>query len=151
MSALQQALKEYLAMRRALGYKLEREGRLLPQFLNYVQQRGEQHLSTETAVAWATLPSSAPGWWAARLRMVRGFAVYMHQIDPGHQAPATDLLPCAPRRATPYLYDQAQIAALQAEIDAGRDASHPASRRDDPDLDRVARGHRNAHRRGGRP
>ena len=112
MSALQQALKEYLAMRRALGYKLEREGRLLPQFLDYVQERGEQHLSTETAVAWATLPSSDPGWWAARLRMVRGFAVYMHQIDPGHEVPATDLLPCAPRRATPYLYDQAQIAAL---------------------------------------
>lgn len=112
MSALQQALKEYLAMRRALGYKLEREGRLLPQFLDYVQQRGEQHLSTETAVAWATLPSSGPGWWAARLRMVRGFAAYVHQIDPGHEVPATDLLPCAPRRATPYLYDQAQIAAL---------------------------------------
>jgi len=84
MSALQSALKEYLAMRRALGYKLEREGRLLPQFLNYVQERGEQHLSTETAVAWATLPSSGPGWRAARLRMVRGFAVYVHQIDPGH-------------------------------------------------------------------
>ena len=112
MSALQQALKEYLAMRRALGYKLEREGMLLPQFLNYVQERGEQHLSTETAVAWATLPSSGPGWWSARLRMVRGFAVYMHQVDPGHEVPATDLLPCAPRRATPYLYDQAQIAAL---------------------------------------
>ena len=112
MSPLHEALADYLAMRRALGYKLEREGRCLPQFLDYVQARGEQHLSTQTALAWATLPSSGPGWWSARLRIVRGFAVYMNQIDPGHEVPATDLLPCAPRRATPYLYDQAQIAAL---------------------------------------
>jgi len=112
MSSLHEALVDYLAMRRALGYKLEREGRLLPQFLDYVQARGEQHLSTQSALAWATLPDSSPGWWSARLRIVRGFAVYMHQVDPENEVPATDLLPCAPCRATPYLYDETQIAAL---------------------------------------
>lgn len=112
MSPLHEALVDYLAMRRALGYKLEREGRFLPQFLDFVEQRGEQRLSTQTALAWARLPHSSPGWWSARLRIVRGFAVYMHQVDPENEVPATELLPCAPRRATPYLYDKAQIAAL---------------------------------------
>lgn len=112
MSPLHEALADYLAMRRALGYKLEREGTFLPRFLDFVEERGEQHLSTQTALAWATLPNSTPGWWSARLRIVRGFAVYMHQVDPENEVPATELLPCTPRRATPYLYDQAQIAAL---------------------------------------
>jgi integrase len=112
MSPLHQALVDYLAIRRALGYKLEREGTFLPRFVDFVEDRGEQHLSTQTALAWATLPDSSPGWWSARLRIVRGFAVYLHAIDPENEVPATDLLPCAPQRATPYLYDQAQIAAL---------------------------------------
>ena len=82
MSPLHQALEDYLAMRRALGYKLQREGKVLPQFLDFIKERGEQHLSTEAALAWATLPASGPGWWSARLRIVRGFAIYLHSIDP---------------------------------------------------------------------
>ena len=114
MSSLHEALVDYLAMRRALGYKLEREGKLLPQFVDFVEDRGEQHLSTQAALAWATLPVSSAVWWSARLRLVRGFATYMHAIDPENEVPATDLLPCASRRATPYLYDQEQISALLA-------------------------------------
>lgn len=114
MSSLHEALADYLAMRRALGYKLEREGKLLPQFVDFIEDRGEQHLSTQAALSWAALPSASAGWSSARLRLVRGFAIYMHAIDPANEVPATDLLPCAPRRATPYLYDQAQISALLA-------------------------------------
>lgn len=114
MSPLHEALADYLAMRRALGYKLEREAKLLPQFLDFVEDRGEQHLRTETALAWATLPASSRTWSSTRLRMVRGFANYMQQIDPVGEVPAPELLPSSPRRATPYLYDQAQIAALIA-------------------------------------
>ena len=114
MSPLHEALVDYLAMRRALGYKLERDEQLLPQFLDFIEDRGEQHLSTEAALAWATLPAGSATWWSTRLRMVRGFATYMHAIDPAGEVPARDLLPSSPQRATPYLYDQAQIAALIA-------------------------------------
>jgi len=40
MSALAQAVNEYLQVRRALGYKLEREGRELPRFVEFLEQRG---------------------------------------------------------------------------------------------------------------
>ena len=37
MSTLRQTMEEYLRIRRALGFKLETAGRLLPQFLDYLE------------------------------------------------------------------------------------------------------------------
>jgi integrase len=114
MNPLRPAASDYLVMRRALGFKLDREQKLLPQFADFVAQRGEQHLSTDAALAWATLPAGGAAWWSSRLRIARGFAIYMNAIDPAHEVPAPDLLPSPPHRATPYLYDEQQIAALLA-------------------------------------
>ena len=41
MSALRQALADYLTMRRALGYKLDKTERLLGQFITFAEGRGE--------------------------------------------------------------------------------------------------------------
>ena len=46
--------------------------------------------------------------------MVRGFARHLHVIDPGHEVPPPGLLPGRSHRATPYLYSDADIAALMA-------------------------------------
>lgn len=54
MNFLRQALADYLAVRRALGYRLARAEKLLTQFLAFVEDRGEEHLTIETALAWAT-------------------------------------------------------------------------------------------------
>jgi hypothetical protein len=47
MSALRQALTDYLAMRRALGYKLDKTERLLGQFVSFVEDRDEKCLTTK--------------------------------------------------------------------------------------------------------
>jgi integrase len=115
MSPLRQALADYLRIRRALGYKLERAGKLLPQFVDYLEQIEADTVTAERALAWATLPArGSRRWWAFRLSMVRGFAAYLHSLDPAHQVPPADLLPCRSRRATPYLYSDEEIAALLA-------------------------------------
>jgi hypothetical protein len=54
MSALREALADYFSVRRALGFKLYRAEKLLNQFLTFVEDRGEDHIKTETALAWAT-------------------------------------------------------------------------------------------------
>lgn len=114
MSPLRQALEDYLTIRRALGFKLERHGRLLPQFVAYLERVGADTITTEHALRWATLPSAAgPVWWADRLSVVRGFARYLQTIDPACELPPADLLPArGSRRATPYLYSDRDIAAL---------------------------------------
>jgi len=115
MTPPRQALADYLRIRRALGYKLERAGKLLPQFVDYLEQIGAEAVTSEQALAWATLPAGGSGrWWAFRLSMVRGFAAYLHSLDPVHQVPPADLLPRRSRRTTPYLYPDEEIAALLA-------------------------------------
>ena len=67
------------------------------------------------AVAWATLPSgAAPYYHWLRLSAVRGFAGYLHGLDPAHQVPPADLLPRQYHRSAPYLLSAGDIAALIA-------------------------------------
>jgi integrase len=121
MSPLRQALADYLAVRRVLGYRLVRAEKLLAQFLTYVEARGEDHLTTATALAWATLsPGAHRSWVSTRLSIVRRFAVHLQGIDPATEVPARDLLPGQTCRATPYLYSDADIAALIAVADSLR-------------------------------
>jgi integrase len=113
MSTLRQALADYLTMRRALGYKMDKAERLLGQFVAFAEDRGETHVRTETALAWATLPADAAAIWTSRrLAEVRLFARHLHTLDPRTEVPPADLLPAKTRRATPYLYTPLEIAAL---------------------------------------
>ena len=61
MTPLCQALADYLTLRRALGYKLERAGKLLAQLVTYLEDLGEETLTTKQALAWATLPAGSAG------------------------------------------------------------------------------------------
>ena len=115
MNVLRQALADYLAVQRALGYRLARAEKLLAQFLAFVEHRGEEHLTIETALAWATAPAGAdPNWMSRRLSDVRRFAIHLRGIDPATQAPPADMLPGRSRRATPYLYSTEEISTLMA-------------------------------------
>lgn len=115
MIEIRPAIADYLAVRRALGYKLEDHGWLLADFASFLEGRGAATITTELAMAWATLPASAlPSWWAARLRVVRGFARHAKAFDPATEIPPVGLLPCRNRRAVPYLYSDAEVGALMA-------------------------------------
>ena len=53
MSALQQALRNYLELRRALGFKLKRHGALLPGFVASVEASGSSVITTAADAFWA--------------------------------------------------------------------------------------------------
>lgn len=113
MSALRQAAEEYLAMRRSLGYKLERQGQVLLDFISYLDRAGAVTVTAEAALAWATLPAGAsPVWHKRRLLVARGFAAHLKTLDPACQVPSPGLLPAPAERIRPYLYSQDEIAAL---------------------------------------
>lgn len=54
MSTLKEAIADYLAVRRALGFKLRRAELLLADFARYMEIAGAHTVTTELAVAWAT-------------------------------------------------------------------------------------------------
>ena len=113
MSRLSQPVEDYLTLRRSLGYKLDAHGRLLPQFVEFLEQRDATVITTDLALEWATQPQDASVlWWHQRLAVVAGFARYLQGTDPRHEVPPTELLPARFRRAIPYLYSEAEITAL---------------------------------------
>jgi hypothetical protein len=72
MREMRKALEEYLAVRRALGFKLRIAGRLLHGFVEFSESRGASFISRKLALRWATQPEDAqPAQWSNRLGMVR--------------------------------------------------------------------------------
>lgn len=113
MTPLRQALADYLSLRRSLGYQLQRSEKLLLQYIDHLESIGAQTITIENALAWTRLPENGEScWWSHRLSVVRGFATYLHTLDPATEIPPTDLLPWHHHRPTPYLYSEGDIAAL---------------------------------------
>jgi integrase/recombinase XerD len=114
MTPLSRQVEQYVQVRRALGCKLEREGRLLPDFVAFLERHGATYITSELALRWATMPASAtPWWWATRLSMVRRFAQYVYAFDGRTEIPSRDLLPSTKsRRLTPYVYSEDDVLAL---------------------------------------
>ena len=122
MTGLSAHLEDYLALRRGLGFRLERPGQILEGFVGYLEQAGAATVTSEHALAWATAPAGAdPAWWRRRLAAVRPFARYLAPRIPGTEVPPRGLLPGpSSRRAVPYLYSDAEVAALVAAAAAIR-------------------------------
>jgi integrase len=129
-NGIRPAIADYLAVRRALGYKLEDHGWLLADFASFMETHDAGTVTTELTVAWATKPKDVlPSWWAARLRVVRGFARHVKAFDPATEVPPAGLLACSNRRAVPYLYSESDVRALIAATASLRPALHAATYR----------------------
>ncbi|MDA8356396.1 MAG: tyrosine-type recombinase/integrase [Actinomycetota bacterium] len=159
MSGLRRGLCDYLTLRRSLGYKLERAGSVLGDFVTFTEEAGSSHVRTEVALSWALRTANPESRWRAdRLAMVRRFARYLHAVDPAHEVPPVGLIPGHRRRPAPFLYSVEQVLSL---MEASRRLRTPiqaatveciigllwstglrvaeAIRLDDADLDAVAR------------
>jgi integrase/recombinase XerD len=119
MSGLTASVVDYLALRRALGYRLAGDQRLLEDFARTLEARGEATVTIEAAVGWAGGPTQTSRQQIARrLSTVRRFADYLAAFDPATEVPPPDLLPAEIRRRTPYIFSPDQITALMTA--AGR-------------------------------
>lgn len=128
MSGLQGHVDDYLRLRRALGFKLKEDERTLGQLVGYLEAAGAETVTSELAIRWARLPVGVhPNRWAKRLRIARGFAAYLHTIDPATEIPPPDVFSVRRQRATPYLFSQQDICQLLAEARRLRNPMRAAS------------------------
>ena len=110
MNALGLALDSYLAVRRALGFKLDTNEHLLRNFVEYAQQQHSSIVTTALALDWAIQSNNVASiTHANRLIAVRGFARYLHASDPRHEVPPAELIPYRKIRYEPYIYSDEDV------------------------------------------
>ena len=115
MSELRQALEDYIAVRRSLGFDLRLPARSLRNFVSFVEANEATYITRELAVRWAKQPDSAqPATWAWRLGMVRRFASWRSVTDPRTEVPPEGLIPYRYYRQPPYIYSDDEIERLIA-------------------------------------
>jgi integrase/recombinase XerD len=115
VSALRGHVADYLRLRRALGFRLEREERLLGQFCSHLEASGATTVISSLAIDWARQPSAAqPAQWAKRLGVIRRFAHWLSALDPAAEIPPAGVFPARRNRPAPYLWTEGQIEDLLA-------------------------------------
>ncbi len=115
MSGLRDQLRDYLSLRRALGFRLIEAEVYLKDFCAFMETRGDIVVTAALALEWSMAPAHIrPTSWAARLTTVRQFARYLKGFEPQTEVAGTRLLPFRPRRCKPYLYSQREIRQLMA-------------------------------------
>jgi integrase/recombinase XerD len=128
VSALRGHVADYLRLRRALGFRLEREEQLLGQFCAYLEAAGAATVISSLAIGWARQPAGAqPAQWAARLGVVRRFAAWLNVLDPAAEIPPAGVFPARRNRRVPYLWNEDQVRGLLAGARALRPPLRAAS------------------------
>lgn len=113
MSALHEALTEYLQTRRALGTKLAWPELSLRKFVDFVEGAGVDFVTVEIAVRWAVQSQGVQrATHARRLGIVRGFSTWLQATDSRTQVPPARILAIGQRRPTPHIYSEREIANL---------------------------------------
>jgi integrase len=107
----------YVALRQAIGYKLRQTARHLHAFARFADAKGDTHIRTSTAVAWAT-DAPSPSARHIRLRDVVHLARFLHAEDAAHEVPPATLFPAPKMRPLPYIYPPGEVAQIVAA--AGR-------------------------------
>ena len=110
-------LDRYLELRRALGFQMRIEGRLLQDFATFLQGRTlAEPLIAQAAIDWACSRGGSE-WQAKRLSIARCFLVHLRAHFPDVEVPPPGIIPSG-ARPTPYIYSEAQILALMNEAQA---------------------------------
>lgn len=113
MKSLRASVRDYIAMRRALGFKLVNYDHWLLDFVTFLRRRRATYITVKAALEWVAQTRSADqNYRADRLTVVRGFARYRTAIDPRTQIPLPDLLPRDKERLHPHHYTEEEIRRL---------------------------------------
>lgn len=110
-------IDRYVALRQALGYRLRKTAQHLHAFARFADVKGDTHIRTSTAIAWAT-DAPSPSARHIRLRDVVHLARFLHAEDAAHEVPPATLFPAPKMRPLPYIYPPGEVAQIVAA--AGR-------------------------------
>lgn len=103
----------YLALRRALGYRLLAEERVLADYVAFATARGVHTVTVSMTAGWAeSRPGLSPAAVARRASTVRRFAQYLRAFDPDCEQVPAKLVGGPAQRRAPFIFTAEQISAL---------------------------------------
>jgi hypothetical protein len=105
------SIEAYLALRRAVGFRLTTEARLPHDFARWAAEREDTHVRTQTATEWAAAARS-PWQRERRLRAVTGFARHVRAEDPRHEVPPIFVFGRRHVRPRPHIYSPDELRRL---------------------------------------
>ncbi len=113
---MQSYARQFLDERRGLGFASRSMGYALASFARYIDGLGtDGPLTVEAMATWARRPkngSEMPITWARRLKVLRPFARWMQQFEPGTEVPDDTVFGSVDQRLTPHIYTEQEIADL---------------------------------------
>lgn len=112
----EQALVDYLALRRRLGHKLADAERVLDRFVVFLDAVGAETVTMDTTLAFVLDPDLDPASTnpSRRLQAVRGFTLYLAGIDPATEVPPAGIVSYRVPRRRPYLFTDDEISSVMA-------------------------------------
>lgn len=124
---LEARLSAYLDLRRALGMKMDTDGRVLEGFVRFTRDLGAiEAITSKMVFDWLETENQAkPQPTKARLSAVRQFLLYLSADLPDTQVPDVRIL-AGYKRPTPFVFSAEEIEALlkcAAEFEPGRFSS----------------------------
>lgn len=103
----------YLALRRALGYRLLAEEKVLAEYVTFATARGVHTVTVSMTAAWAeSRPGQSPSAVARRASIVRRFAQYLCAFEPDCEQVPAKLVGGPLHRRAPFIFTAEQITAL---------------------------------------
>lgn len=108
---LTRAVRTYLSVRRATGFRLVKAGYHLRSFAAYSDAKGRHFVNSQTAIEWAQQVPSVHQR-ARRLGDVIRFARYLHAEDARHEIPTAIFGSESRPRRSPYILSDEQIRRL---------------------------------------
>lgn len=113
MKTLRHAIRDYLELRRGLGFKLVVDERHLRAFALFLERRKTSRITTQLALEFATERQHLDrGSWVQRMCAVRAFAQYWRGLDPTSEIPPAGLLRCQKKRARPRFCSDKEIIQI---------------------------------------
>lgn len=106
---LTEEINRYVALRRSLGFKLKETAKNLASFGQFVEARGERHVRTATAVAWAE-GASTPDTRYRRITDVIRLATFLHAEDAAHEIPPGGVFKAHRTKFIPYIFTDDEVA-----------------------------------------
>jgi integrase len=108
---LTQAVDNYLAVRRAAGFKLKTPERYLRYFVRFANACGDTHVRATSAIDWAAQAKTEVERHR-RYQCLIGFACFMHAEEPCHEIPPEHVFCGYLPRPTPYLFTDEELRRL---------------------------------------